>query len=111
MTVATNSRSWKISIARYLKQTSGSLAGLEFKLHDFGFRGVSSVESAAIGGVGHLVSFQGTDTVAALVCARKYYTCPMAGFSVPATEHRCPAVPDVALIVAILFICSLGLRV
>ena len=31
---------------------------LTFKLHDFGFRGVSSVESAATGGAGHLVNFR-----------------------------------------------------
>jgi nicotinamide phosphoribosyltransferase len=49
------------------------LAGLAFKLHDFGFRGVSSVESAATGGAGHLVNFMGTDTMAGYVCARQYY--------------------------------------
>ena len=61
---------------------------LPFKLHDFGFRGASSVESAAIGGSAHLVNFKGTDTIAALVAARQYYNCPMAGFSIPAAEHR-----------------------
>lgn len=63
------------------------LAGLAFKLHDFGFRGVSSVESAATGGAGHLVNFMGTDTMAGYVCARQYYDEPMAGFSIPAAEH------------------------
>ena len=38
--------------------------GSVFKLHDFGFRGVSSVESAAIGGVSWL--FQGADVALAL---------------------------------------------
>merc|ERR1712216_1059889 len=62
--------------------------GSVFKLHDFGFRGVSSVESAAIGGAGHLVNFLGTDTVAAMVCARTYYGAGIAsGHSIPASEH------------------------
>ena len=44
MTVATNSRSQKQIIAQYLDETADNLTGLPFKLHDFGFRGVSSVE-------------------------------------------------------------------
>merc|ERR1719512_320977 len=58
-----------------------------FKLHDFGFRGVSSVESAAIGGAGHLVNFLGTDTMAALQCAKDFYKEPVSGFSIAASEH------------------------
>ncbi len=65
-TVATNSREIKKLIKRFLEDT-GDLAGLDFKLHDFGFRGVSSKESAGIGGAAHLVNFLGTDTVMGLV--------------------------------------------
>ncbi len=85
-TVATLSREMKKIILRGLQET-GDPAGINFKLHDFGFRGVSSVESAGIGGAAHLVNFMGTDTMAALVVARDYYNCPMAGFSIPAAEH------------------------
>ena len=60
---------------------------LPFKLHDFGFRGVSSYESGGIGGAAHLVNFMGSDTVAGILYARKYYNEPMAGFSIPASEH------------------------
>lgn len=60
---------------------------IQFKLHDFGARGVSSSESAALGGMAHLVNFQGTDTVEALVAARRLYGANMAGFSIPAMEH------------------------
>lgn len=66
---------------------SGSPELLPFKLHDFGVRGVSSMETAALGGMAHLVSFQGTDNVPALQLAREYYHEPMAGFSIPASEH------------------------
>ena len=44
ITVATISREFKKILAKHLKATSGSLEGLEFKLHDFGYRGVSSQE-------------------------------------------------------------------
>ena len=87
MTVATNSREQKKVIANELTATGCGLEGLAFKLHDFGFRGVSSVESAATGGAGHLVNFMGTDTMAGYICARQYYDEPMAGFSIPAAEH------------------------
>jgi len=92
MTVCTNSRMQKQSIAHYMEATGhedwSAPNGLAFKLHDFGFRGVSSVESAAIGGLSHLVNFMGTDTIAALSCAKKYYGFKgAAGFSIPASEH------------------------
>lgn len=87
ITVATLSRRMKKLIGKFMAETGGSIAGLEFKLHDFGFRGVSSVESAAIGGLAHLVNFKGSDTVAALVAGRNHYDEPMAGFSIPASEH------------------------
>ena len=56
-------------------------------MHDFASRGVSSRDSAAIGGLAHLIAFRGSDTGAALLAARCYYGCPMAGFSIPAAEH------------------------
>ncbi len=85
-TVATQSREMKKIINRYLEKT-GDPAGLGFKLHDFGFRGVSSVETAGMGGAAHLVNFMGTDTIAGLRYAMKYYNTPMCGFSIPASEH------------------------
>lgn len=85
-TVATISRQAKMIIAKALSK-SGQIEGLPFKLHDFGARGVSSGESAAIGGLAHLVNFSGTDTVEALLLARDAYGCEMAGYSIPASEH------------------------
>lgn len=60
---------------------------LMFRLHDFGFRGVSSPESAAIGGAAHLVNFYDTDTLAACELLMEYYNSEMPGFSIPAAEH------------------------
>ena len=86
-TVATNSREIKAVIKKYLEETADNTLGLPFKLHDFGARGVSSYESASLGGLAHLVNFKGTDTMVALVAAGKYYGEIMPGFSIPAAEH------------------------
>ena len=85
-TVASLSWQARQLIHRALEAT-GDPAGLPFKLHDFGARGVSSRESAMLGGLAHLVNFQGTDTLEALMAARRWYHEPMAGFSIPAAEH------------------------
>ena len=86
--VATISAAAKAVLLRYLQANSDDPEGqIGFKLHDFGARGVSSNESAALGGLAHLVNFQGTDTLMALVAARRWYDCEMAGFSIPAAEH------------------------
>jgi len=87
-TVATYSWSCKQVITAALEKSSDHAAeALPFKLHDFGARGVSSQESAGIGGLAHLVNFSGTDTLAALMAARRWYGADMAGFSIPAAEH------------------------
>lgn len=86
-TVATLSFHMRKVLKDYLVQTSDSIEGLPFKLHDFGSRGVSSRESAAIGGAAHLVNFMGSDTVAGVEMANRYYGAGMAGFSIPAAEH------------------------
>lgn len=85
-TVATTSWRIKKLLKTYLEET-GDVAGLPFKLHDFGARGVSSQESAAIGGLAHLFNFMGSDTMEALVAAKRFYGEPMAAFSIPAAEH------------------------
>ena len=87
-TVATISREVRKVILQYLSAT-GDPSTIDFKLHDFGFRGVSSVDSAGIGGASHLINFMGTDTVAALTFIQEYYgnQDDMFGFSIPAAEH------------------------
>jgi len=84
--VATQSREIKKVILKYLQKT-GDPSQIGFKLHDFGFRGVSSVESAGIGGAAHLVNFLGTDTVRGIELLADYYDEECAGFSIPASEH------------------------
>src|SRR5687767_11830594 len=89
-TVATLSAEVKAVITSYYLETASEEAqkNIDFVLNDFGFRGVSSVESAGIGGAAHLVNFNGSDTIIGSVLARKYYnTNEVFGKSVPATEH------------------------
>jgi nicotinamide phosphoribosyltransferase len=86
-TVATLSWRCKNILRRYLQETANTLDALPFQLHDFGARGVSSYESAALGGLAHLVNFGGTDTLAAIVAGKRYYDEPMAAHSIPAAEH------------------------
>jgi nicotinamide phosphoribosyltransferase len=69
------------------KSSDNPEAEIDFKLHDFGARGVSSRESAGIGGMSHLVNFKGSDTVEGIRFANHYYKSEMAAFSIPAAEH------------------------
>lgn len=85
-TVATQSWHIKQVIKDYLEKT-GDPSTIDFKLHDFGARGVSSMESAGIGGAAHLVNFMGTDTISGVLYAREFYNAGIAGFSIPAAEH------------------------
>jgi nicotinamide phosphoribosyltransferase len=85
-TVGTLSRAIKQIIGEALVRT-GDATLLPIKLHDFGFRGVSSRESAAIGGAAHLFNFIGTDNLAAIELLQQYYGAQMAGISIPASEH------------------------
>ena len=85
-TVATQSYTIKQVIADYLEKT-GDPSLIDFKLHDFGARGVSSLESAGIGGAAHMVNFMGSDTVTGVLYAREFYNAGVAAFSIPAAEH------------------------
>jgi nicotinamide phosphoribosyltransferase len=85
-TVATNSYESKKIILNYLEKT-GDPSLIDFKLHDFSARGVSSLETAGLGSMAHLINFMGTDTVTGLLYAKEYYNEDMAGYSIPASEH------------------------
>lgn len=87
-TVATTSYFVKKNLKRYFEKTADNQEALMFALHDFGCRGVSSMESAGIEGAGHLVNFMGTDTLPAIDVIMDYYnTEEMPAYSVNASEH------------------------
>ena len=85
-TVGTTSWHIKQEILNYLEK-SGDPTTISFKLHDFGARGVSSLESAGLGGAAHLVNFMGTDTMSAVLSVMDTYGGDVSGFSIPAAEH------------------------
>ena len=93
ITVGTLSREVKKVLINYLKKSttydnSEISQIVQFMLHDFGFRGVSSVESSGLGASAHLINFRGTDTVTGILFGQQYYkTRNMLGFSIPASEH------------------------
>jgi nicotinamide phosphoribosyltransferase len=88
VTVSTRSYHARQLIYKYLVKTSDNPKDeIWFKLHDFGSRGVSSRETAGIGGMSHLVNFKGSDTVQGILFANRYYNHEMAAFSIPASEH------------------------
>lgn len=87
ITVATTSYGIKKLVRKWAEKTGGSM-NVNFHLNDFGFRGVSSIESAGIGGSAHLINFLGSDTLYGITYAKKFYNAidPI-GLSVPASEH------------------------
>jgi nicotinamide phosphoribosyltransferase len=93
ITVATLSREVRKIVDKAFQNCTSYDEGLrsflvDFVLNDFGFRGVSSVESAGIGGSAHLVNFRGSDTImGSKYIVENYNTDTVYGLSIPATEH------------------------
>jgi nicotinamide phosphoribosyltransferase len=84
-TVATRSMEAKRIIKEFC-----DISGCEvspFHLLDFGARGATCHEAAAIGGASHLLNFQGTDNIEGVKYLMDYYNAPVSGFSVMASEH------------------------
>jgi nicotinamide phosphoribosyltransferase len=87
-TVATLSRSIKELIQQYYDKSVDETETVDFALHDFGARGVSSAESCMIGAAAHLVNFRGTDSLDTIRFIKHYYDHKiMPAHSVPASEH------------------------
>jgi nicotinamide phosphoribosyltransferase len=89
ITVATRSHNIRQIILEALRISADDPdTEINFKLHDFGSRGVSSQESAMIGGAAHLVNFLGSDTCVGVRMANKVYNDgKMSAWSIPAMEH------------------------
>ena len=86
--VVIGSREVKKVWKQYLDLSSDTPEEIVFKHHDFGSRGVTCREQAMIGGAAHLMAgFLGSDTMVGVKLLNHYYDDPMAGFSIPATEH------------------------
>jgi nicotinamide phosphoribosyltransferase len=86
-TVGTTSWLCKQVLRGALERTSDHPELLRLYLEDFGFRGVSSFESGALGGMAHLVNFDQTNTVAGAIAAEQYYNAKLPNSATWAQEH------------------------
>ncbi len=88
ITSATIAYEYKKLLSKYAIETTGSAEFVQWQGHDFSMRGMSSIESSILSGMGHLLSFTGTDTIPSIYALeRSYGGNGLIGASVPATEH------------------------
>jgi nicotinamide phosphoribosyltransferase len=90
-TSATIAYEYRKLLNHYATETGMPAEFVQWQGHDFSFRGMSSLESAVTSGMGHLLSFTGTDTIPAIDALEMYYNAnadtELIGGSVAATEH------------------------
>lgn len=90
-TSATLAHEYRKLLNHYAEETGMPPEFVQWQGHDFSFRGMSSFESAILSGMGHLLSFTGTDTIPAIDALERYYNADadkeLIGGSVAATEH------------------------
>lgn len=89
ITSATIAYEFRRLLDKYADITGAPKAFVPWQGHDFSARGMSGIYDAAATGAGHLLSFTGTDTVAAIDYLENYYAGneTFVGGSVPASEH------------------------
>lgn len=91
ITSATIANIYREVLDKHAMKTVGNTDFVDFSGHDFSMRGMSSIETGAMSGAGHLLSFKGTDTVPAILFLEEFYKAniekEVVGMSIPATEH------------------------
>lgn len=90
-TAATIAHVYREILDEYAIETTGSTEGVDFQGHDFSPRGMLGLDAAKLTGMGHLLSFTGTDNIPAISFHEHYYNAniekELVGTSIPATEH------------------------
>ncbi|PTA95177.1 nicotinate phosphoribosyltransferase [Kluyvera sp. Nf5] len=89
-TNATIAHHYRKVCEQWAVKTCSDMSHLDFQCHDFSFRGMAGLQDTMQAGVGHLLSFKGTDSIPSLLYARDHYTAGedyFIGASIPATEH------------------------
>src|SRR3990167_1653508 len=90
-TSATIAHEYRKTFEQYAELTGADKNFIPWQGHDFSFRGMYGIEAAMLSGAAHLLSFTGTDTIAAIDFLETYYKVnaneELIGGSVPATEH------------------------
>ena len=90
-TVATIAYEYRRLLEDFAERTGAPKAFIDWQGHDFSARGMSGFMDSMSASAGHLLSFYGTDTIAAIDYLEDHYNAnaerEMIGGSVPATEH------------------------
>lgn len=86
-TVGTLSWVAKQTLREAFERTSDNPELLRLYLEDFGWRGVSSFESGALGGMAHLINFDQTNTIAGAIAAQQYYNAAIPNSGQCLQEH------------------------
>lgn len=88
-TVASIARNYRNLCETFADRTCDNNLHVDWQCHDFSMRGLSSLETSSSAQLGHLLSFNGTDTLSCLFEGKELYVdFDIANFgSVPATEH------------------------
>lgn len=100
MTTATIAAEYRAILEHYYDKTGVPSELIDIACHDFSARGMCGPIDSAMSGIGHLLSFTGTDSVSAIDFAENYYGAnsdeELVGCSVPATEHSvtCASIAD-----------------
>ena len=92
-TSATIAAKYREVLDKFAEETGMPKEFTQWQGHDFSFRGMNMFEAAYSSGMGHLLSFTGTDTIPAIDALEQYYNADcekeLIGGSVYATEHSC----------------------
>lgn len=89
---ASKSLKYRKLVTKYMNKTSDNNTDdvIDFMIHDFGSRGCSCPEHAALTGMAHALVFRGSDTIATIPLIKEYYGLGQSVSlinSIPATEH------------------------
>lgn len=89
MTSATIANQYRKVLTKWQEKTDREKAWfIDWQAHDFSMRGLDSVEACVSSGLGHAISFSGSDSLPVIHGARKFYDAEgMVVGSVNATEH------------------------
>jgi nicotinamide phosphoribosyltransferase len=91
ITNATVAFEYRRLLDEYAARTGSPKEFVQWQGHDFSMRGLSGLHDAVKSGAAHLLSFTGTDTIAAIDYLEEHYGADaseeLIGGSVPATEH------------------------
>lgn len=90
-TSATIAKEYRKVLNAAAMETVGNTDFVMFQGHDFSMRGMGGLNASVNSGMGHLLSFSGTDTIPAIQGLETYYNAnvekELVGTSIPASEH------------------------